>query len=143
MYAAAGLDAGLLIGRDHELIGAQRFSIPLAGVQIQDASGFDGELGVARKDPAPMLPGTDGILIEPAPDGLVADCCHQATMLRLPSNVRATQARKWEASRGRQFAGEGFNLHNDLWGEKHGGDPREGALPRLEGVHRRSVFATD
>ena len=76
VYAVASLDAGLLIGRYYELIDAQRFSIPLAGVQIQDASSFEGELGVPWKDPAAMVPGTDGILIEPAPDGLTADSGH-------------------------------------------------------------------
>ena len=73
MSASACLDAGLLVGRHHELIVAQCLPIPASFVQIQDASRFDRELGIAGKDPAAMLPGSDRILVKPAPYRAVAD----------------------------------------------------------------------
>src|SRR5580704_7465470 len=52
VFAAPCLDAGLLIGRDHELIIFQRLTLPLAGIQIQYAASFVSEVGIAWKDPA-------------------------------------------------------------------------------------------
>jgi hypothetical protein len=49
MLAAAGLNAGLFIGGDHELIILQRPALPLAGVEIQHAPGLGGEIRVAGK----------------------------------------------------------------------------------------------
>ena len=73
VFPGACLDAGLLIGRDHELVGPKPAALPFALVQIQDASRLDFEVGVAREDPATMLPGSDCIFVEPPPDGGVTD----------------------------------------------------------------------
>ena len=49
--AAAGLNAGLLIGANHELPLAQRFVLEHAGVQIQRHGRFGREVGISREDP--------------------------------------------------------------------------------------------
>ena len=48
MFADAGLDAGLLVGADHELIGFQGSALPSAGVEVEDAAGLDGKVRIAR-----------------------------------------------------------------------------------------------
>jgi hypothetical protein len=91
MFADAGLDAGLLIGADHELVGFQGFALPLAGVEVEDASRLDAEVRIARKDPGAVLPGANGVLVEPAPHRLVADRGHDAGALRLANDVGRAQ----------------------------------------------------
>jgi len=73
MDAAAGLNAGLFVGGDHELIGFQRLVTPATGIQIEDTAGLGGKLRVARKDPTAVIPGPNGILVKPAPDCAVGD----------------------------------------------------------------------
>src|SRR5487761_2337790 len=46
------LDAGFLVGGQHELVVAQQLPLPTPLVEIKDAAGLDGKLGIARKDPA-------------------------------------------------------------------------------------------
>ena len=53
------LDAGLLVGGDDELVLAQRLALPVARIQVQDASGLGLEVGIAREDPAAVLPRAD------------------------------------------------------------------------------------
>jgi len=60
------------------VIGAQWSALPNALVKIEDGAGFDGELGIAREDPASMLPGTQGIAAEPTPQCGAAHLCHRA-----------------------------------------------------------------
>ena len=63
MNAQPRLDTGLLIGRDDELVLAQRLPLPAPLVQVQDAPGLGLEVRIARKDPAAVLPGADGIFV--------------------------------------------------------------------------------
>ena len=67
------LDGGLLVGRDDEIGLVQGSTLPSAVIEIQDAAGLAGEVGVAREDPAAVLPGADGVVMQPAPDGGFAD----------------------------------------------------------------------
>ena len=73
VLARASLDAGLLIGGQHELVFAQELPLPASLVEVEDAARLDGKLRVSRKDPAAVPPGSDRILVQPAPDGAVAD----------------------------------------------------------------------
>jgi len=73
MFTDASLDAGLLIGTNHECVFLQWLALPLAGIQIQNASGLGSEVRIAREYPSALVPGTDGVLTEPAPHRLVAD----------------------------------------------------------------------
>jgi hypothetical protein len=72
VLAAPRLNAGFLICGNNELIVFQGLTFPFAGIQIQHASGFVGKVGIPRENPTPVIPGTDGILMEPAPIGTTA-----------------------------------------------------------------------
>jgi hypothetical protein len=92
MPAQACLDTGLLVGGDHELVVTQALPLPAAGVQVQDASGLGLKLGITREDPAAVLPGPDGVLVQPAPHGAVADARHQPALLDLSPHVGHAQS---------------------------------------------------
>lgn len=73
MLAPTRLDARLLVGADDHVVGAQWHPVPHSLVQVKDRSGFLFEAWATWEDPAPELPGTDGVLNEPPPDGGAAD----------------------------------------------------------------------
>jgi len=78
LFPATSLNAGLFVCGDNVVVGAQWDALPDALIKIEDGSGFVGELGIAREDPASMLPGAKGIAAQPAPQCGAADVCHQA-----------------------------------------------------------------
>ena len=123
--ALAGLDGGFLIGAHDELIPSQGLTLPNALVEIEQTAGLGEKVRIAGKQPATMLPGPDGILMEPAPDGGPADGGHQARLTELSGQIVVAPAREGKALTGRQLAGQGLNLNDDLWGEKLGGDPSD------------------
>ena len=141
MDASAGLNAGLLIGRNHELISLQRLPLPDSLVEVKQASGFGRELRVARKNPAAMKPRSDRVLVEPAPKSAVTDFGHQPGLTGLLVQFRHTPARERQAVPAGQFASQGFNLHDQFWGEKPGGDPGGEALRARASAPGRSVCA--
>src|SRR6266516_3974895 len=57
VLADSGLDAGFLVGADHELVGSQGLALPLPGVQVEDEPGLRREVWIAREYPAAMLQG--------------------------------------------------------------------------------------
>lgn len=67
VFPAPGLNAGLFIGGDHEFIVLERLLLPLAGVEIQYAPGFGGEVGVSRENPTAVVPRSNGVFMQPAP----------------------------------------------------------------------------
>src|SRR5579864_4154832 len=69
MEPMSDLNAGLLIGTEDELVGPQRLALPLASVQVEHRTGPLQKMWIARKDPTPKAPGTQGIVGQPAPDG--------------------------------------------------------------------------
>ena len=73
MQALVRLDGGLLVGRDNEIGLLQGSTLPSAVIEIQDAASLAGEVGVAREDPAAVLPRADGVVMQPTPDGGFAD----------------------------------------------------------------------
>src|SRR5207249_7313264 len=78
VFASSGLNAGFLVGRDHELIILQRLAFPFAGIQIQYAASFFSKVGIAWEDPATVVPGANGVLMQPAPKRAATDGSHQA-----------------------------------------------------------------
>src|SRR6185369_11770949 len=68
VFADAGLDGGLLVGGDHELVRPQRCVVEAAGVEVEDTGRLGTEVGVAGEDPGPMLPRLYCIRTQPAPD---------------------------------------------------------------------------
>ena len=76
MLAAAGLNAGLFIGRDHKLILLQAGTLPLTSIEVQNASCLGGEIGIAWKDPTAVIPRSNGVIMEPAPQRTTANRGH-------------------------------------------------------------------
>ena len=62
VLAAPGLDRGLLVAADDVVAGMQQLAFPAAGVEVKDAAGLGGEVGVAREDPGAVLPRLDRVL---------------------------------------------------------------------------------
>jgi hypothetical protein len=54
------LNLCLLIGRDDEVVGPQRFPPPLPVEEVQDGTGFGKEVRIPREDPTPFVPGPMG-----------------------------------------------------------------------------------
>ena len=69
----ARLDSGLFVGTQNELIASEFTALPDALIEIEEPARLLREVWVSRKDPATVLPRADGVLMEPAPDGGVAD----------------------------------------------------------------------
>jgi len=92
MFAPPGLNAGFFICGDNELIILQRLPFPCAGIQVQNATGFVGKVGIAREDPTAVIPGPNGILMQPAPQRAAADGRHQARLTSLSRQIRRTPA---------------------------------------------------
>jgi len=92
MFASPGLNAGFFVRGDHELIILQRLPFPCASIQIENAAGFVGKVGIAREDPTAVIPGPNGILMQPAPQGAAADGSHQARLTNLSRQIRRTPA---------------------------------------------------
>ena len=136
-----GLNAGLLIGRNHELIVLQGLALPDSLVDVKQASGFERELRVARKNPTAVKPRSDRVLVEPAPESAVTDFGHQPGLTGLLVQLRYAPARQRQAELAGQFASQGFNPHDQFWGEKPGGDPGGEALRARVGARGRSVCA--
>jgi len=61
------LDAGFLIGRQDEVIGGERPALPDPLIEVEDAPGFPSKVGIARKDPTPVLPGANRVFMQPTP----------------------------------------------------------------------------
>ena len=87
MLAAAGLNAALFIGGDHEFIIFQGLFLPLAGVEIQYAPGLGSEVWVAGEYPTAVIPRSNGVLMQPAPQGAAADRGNQTAVLDLLNQV--------------------------------------------------------
>jgi MFS family permease len=66
MAAAARLDLGLLIRREHILVVTQQLALEDALVQVQNTAGLGGEVWGTREDPRVVPPRLDGILGQPA-----------------------------------------------------------------------------
>jgi hypothetical protein len=123
MFAPSCLNAGLFIGGDDEFVAFQGFFLPATFVQVENATGFDGKGGVSREDPASVIPGADGVGVEPSPNRASGNRGNQTGVADLPSKIRRVPVRQRNAVSGRQLARQGFNLNDQFWGKKPGDDP--------------------
>src|SRR3989442_15446853 len=89
-----------------------------------------------------MLPRTDGVLVQPSPDGGVTEGGRQPTGADMGAEFGHTPARKRLAHVSGGCTGDGFNAHDQLWGEKPGGGRGGEKLSGLPHGFPRSVFAT-
>jgi hypothetical protein len=78
LFPAPGLDAGLLIGGNDVVVSAQWNAVPDAFVQVEDRTSFVCKVGIAREDPASMLPRAKCIAAEPTPQRGATDVGDQA-----------------------------------------------------------------
>ena len=121
----------------------QFFSVPLSFVQVQQPFGLQRKLRVAREDPTAVLPRSDGILVQPTPDGTAADGRHQPRASCLTGQFRRTPAGEWHPMLARQFTRHGLHGHNHVRGKKTWAVQGVGVLRVLVAVPQRSACATD
>ena len=77
MSAVACLDTRLFVRRNDEFVVAEGTLLPAALIQVEDRYGFLRELGVAGKDPRPVLPWANRVTGEPPPNGAATDRADQ------------------------------------------------------------------
>src|SRR3984893_1306468 len=143
VFAAASLNARCFIGGDDELVILQRRALPLSGIQIQYAPGLGGEVWVAREYPTAMVPGPNGVFMQPAPKHAAADRGNQTALLDLLNQITGAPAGQRSTVLDRQFTRQRFNLNHEIWGKKSGGDPDECVLPILGGGLQKSAYAKE
>lgn len=122
------LDARLFIGGEHELIVGEWVPLPYALVEVKDPSRLGSEVRVARKDPTAVLPGTNRILVEPAPDGCIPDAGDESGSACLSSDITDAKAGERQTTLRWQFTGQRFDLDDHFWGGKPWGDQGEDVL---------------
>ena len=139
VFAGASLNAGLFISGDDEFVILQRPALPLSAVEIQYAAGLGGKVLVAREYPTAVVPPSNGVFMEPAPQHAAAERGNQTTLLDLLNQITGAPARQRQTILGRQFTCQRFSLNDGIWGKKSGGDPDERVLPDWEAVGKKAL----
>jgi hypothetical protein len=129
MLTATGLNAGFLIGGDHEFVILQCTALPLTGIQVQHAARFGSEIWIPWKNPTAVIPRPNGVFMEPAPQSASAHGGNQTALLYLLNQIRAAPAGQRNTVRSRQLTSQCLNLNDQIWGKKSGDDPDGHALP--------------
>jgi hypothetical protein len=142
VFAASGLDAGLLVGADYEIGCSQRTTLPHPLVEIEDSAGLAGEIRVPREDPAAMMPRADGVLREPAPNGRFSNRRHQSPADRRLLDIGHAEPGERETKLLRELTSEGFYGDDDAGGKRRAAYLGAPALRARPGLVRRSVYAT-
>jgi len=142
VLAASRLNTGFFVGAQNKLLFPKRLSIPKAMIQIQDAASLGGKQRVSRENPAAVSPRTDSVLVQPAPDGALADGGYQAAPLGITAQVRYAPARQGLLMSAGQFTSQRFDLNDQFWGEKPGADPGGAFHPGPPVAARKSACAT-
>ena len=130
LLTASRLNTSFFIRGDDELRTMQGFSLPDSSVEIENASGFVGEVRIPRKDPTSMLPRTNGVGTEPTPECGAADLGDDALSDHLLADIGQGQARERQPEAMRQLTGERLLLVRRRWGEKRAGRPPRGCSSR-------------
>lgn len=138
----SSLDAGLFIGTEDKFVVLKLLPVPNPFIEIKNPSGFDREERIPGENPRSMLPRTDGVFIEPSPYGALTDGCYDAALPGVSSDICSTPTRNGYLICGRQLTSNGFDLNDQLWGEKTGDDPAVDVPQDLVSVVQKSVFAT-
>lgn len=138
LFPAASLNACLLVCRDDEVIMVQGSAFPDAVVEIENRAGFDCKIGIARKDPAPVLPRSKGVAAEPAPQGGAADLGDETLRNHVLSDLVNRKTGQREPQAVREFTCQGFNL-NDAAGGKSGLYARLEAAPQGRAVGQGQI----
>ena len=136
------MDAGFLIGAQDELVILKSTPIPHPVVKVQDSAGLAGEVGIARKDPRPVSPGADGILMEPAPYGAIADGSDHTALTSFSGQFGYAPSRERHLVGRRHFTRQRLDLNDQVGGGKSEDVRTLGVLPGLPSVAQRIAFAT-
>ena len=67
MFSTPRLDAGLLVGGQDEVVVVKLLLVPNSFVKVENPAGFFSKLGIAGKNPATVVPGSNGIFVERSP----------------------------------------------------------------------------
>ena len=108
--------------------------LPPASIQVQDPAGLLRELGIARVEPTPILPGFEEVAVQDPPDGAVTHHGRVGMVLHQAGQVGGAVPAQWFVMLRRQFAGQRFD-RGDLqrgkkWACAHGPAYRSGgSLP--------------
>ena len=129
LLARSRVNSGFFVRSDNEFRTMQRFPLPDASVEIEDAPGFASEIRIAWKDPTTVLPRTKGIGTQPTPECRAADLGNDALSHCLLPNIGQRQARQRQPQAMGKLTGESFSLHDDAGG-KRGRDARPEVVPR-------------
>jgi len=125
----------------HVVVGSQGLAFPQCLIEIQHPLSLGLEVRIAWKDPTAMLPGANGVLIEPSPNGTPADFGDNAAPGDFPDQILATVTGEWLAAFFGQLAGDGLDLHHQFRGENWAGAQNEEGSPSLQDVPRRIACA--
>ena len=141
MAARARLNAGLFIGADDPFVVGQRSAFPKALVEIEDAASLGGEIGITGEDPAPVVPGLDGVLRQPTPNRGFPNGGHNP-----PIDGGSLQLRHAEAGQGDpevvgKLTGQGLDRDHGVGGKTPPVGRGEEHRQAPQGVARKSVFA--
>ena len=117
LFSAPGLNTRLLVSRDHEVISAQCSALPHALIEVKDGTGFGSKVGVTREDPASMLPWTESVGAEPAPQGRAADFRDEALRNHVLPDLIDGKPRERKSEAVRKFAGQRLNLNDEAGGK--------------------------
>ena len=128
LLGASSLYAGLFVGRDYEVIVLQGNSFPYTFIQIQNAFGFVGEIRIAGEDPVVVLPGAEGIGVQPTPDRSAADPWDDALRHDFLLDICTGESGERESQAMRKLTGNGFDVGGDVGGEI-GQDARSEVVP--------------
>ena len=128
MFPASGLNAGFLVGGNDIVVRTKRRAFPNAFVQIEDRTSLGRKVGIAREDPASMLPRPERIAAEPSPQRGTANLRNETLSNDVLADLRDREPGQGKTETVRKFTSEGFNL-NDEAGGKSGPCARPEAAP--------------
>lgn len=138
LFSTSGLNARLFVRRDDEVTLAQWSAFPDAVVEVEDRTGFGGKVGIAREDPASMLPGAEGIAAEPAPQGGAADLGDESLRNHVLPDLVDGEAGQGKPEAVRKFTSKGLNLDDEAGG-KSGLYARLEAAPQGQAVWQAQI----
>ena len=141
MTAVPGLDTGLFVCGDDELIAFQEFSFPPALIQVKNATGLDRKLRITREYPRPVLPRANSIFIEPTPNCFVTYRSDYARGSDISPDICSAPPGQWNTRCCRHLTRKCLYFHDHFWGKKPGGAPGGLGPQVLPFVGRRIAFS--
>jgi hypothetical protein len=114
---------------------------PVSVVEVEHGTGLAGEVGVARKHPAPSAPRPQRVLVKPTPDCDPADLGYDAGGQHITTQLSAAEARERQPQPGGQLTRQCLHLGDDARGKKQRDDLCGDAPPTPPGVLGRSASA--